>query len=350
MGNRMRNSVRNTATHQPLSGQCVLTLGALALAVSAALACGPAAAVGQLGSLDIVSRNDGQVLPVYPGSGRNWVVGTPGQEYSIRYCNKTPGRVLAVMSVDGVNVVSGDTAAPSQSGYVLSAYECADIQGWRKNLARTAAFYFTELPDAYATRTGRPENVGVIGVAVFRERQPAIGWRRPYKDKLAAEDARADAPSAKAQAAEPGRYEADTSANAESPRASGRRGGTRSRRPRAVDAGAGADGEARHRSRTKRGFAHADGPVRPRERGAERDGRDLLRPSREPDRDGHPAPGRGRALRQSLPRVDALRSRSSPSLTVHTRVAGRSGASHTRGRCPRPRLPALLPPIAVTRI
>ena len=83
--------------------------------------------------------------------------------------------------VDGVNVVSGDTAAPSQSGYVLGAYECADIQGWRKNLSRTAAFYFTELPDAYATRTGRPQNVGVIGVAVFREKQPPITWR-PYRD------------------------------------------------------------------------------------------------------------------------------------------------------------------------
>src|SRR4029450_1365743 len=122
-------------------------------------------------------RSNGQVLSTYSGGGRYWVVGTPGQEYSIRYCNGTPGPVPAVMSVDGVNVVSGDTAAPSQSGYVLGAYECADIQGWRKNMARTAAFYFTELPDAYATRTGRPQNVGVIGVAVFREKQPPITWR-----------------------------------------------------------------------------------------------------------------------------------------------------------------------------
>ena len=37
-------------------------------------------------------------------------------------------------------------------------------------MSRTAAFYFTTLPDSYAARTGRPDNVGVIGVAVFRER------------------------------------------------------------------------------------------------------------------------------------------------------------------------------------
>jgi hypothetical protein len=218
MNNKTTAAPSNRPMQRPGGRQCALTLSILALAVSAAMACGPAAAVGQLGSVDILTRHDGQVLPVYLSGGRNWVVGTPGQEYSIRYCNKTPARVLAVMSVDGVNVVSGDTAAPSQSGYVLNAYECTDIQGWRKNLARTAAFYFTELPDSYAARTGRPENVGVIGVAVFREKQPVMGWRRPYKDKLSADDARSDgvgraaAPKARA-------YEQDAQANAESPSA-----------------------------------------------------------------------------------------------------------------------------------
>ena len=158
--------------------ECAPTVRALAFAIAAALTPASAAAVGRLGSLDIVSRGDGQVLPIHPSGGRNWVVGTPGQEYSIRFCNTTPGRVLAVMSVDGVNVITGDTASPAQSGYVLNGYECADISGWRKSMTRTAAFYFTELPDAYATRTGRPENVGVIGVAVFRERRP-IAWREP---------------------------------------------------------------------------------------------------------------------------------------------------------------------------
>jgi hypothetical protein len=194
-------------------GQCALTLGALALAVATALAATSAAAVGTMGNVDILTRNDGRVLPVYPSGGRNWIVGAPGQEYAIRYCNSTPGRVLVVMSVDGVNVVSGDTASPSQSGYVLNAYECADVQGWRKNMSRTAAFYFTELPDAYATRTGRPENVGVIGVAVFREKQPPIAWR-PYKDRIAN-----DAPTAKAAAPAAGGSAQDAQSSAEPARA-----------------------------------------------------------------------------------------------------------------------------------
>ena len=120
----------------------------------------------------------------------------------IRVCNTTGGRVLAVMSVDGVNVCPGETASPAQSGYVLSAYECADIDGWRKSLARTAAFYFTELPDAYAARTGRPDNVGVIGVAFFRERPQPVApkARRPARSPRAARPSRRRARTARGQA------------------------------------------------------------------------------------------------------------------------------------------------------
>jgi hypothetical protein len=171
--------------------------------------------VGSFGSLDVVSRGDGRVLPVYPKDGRYWVVGTPGQEYSVRVCNSTGGRLLTVISVDGVNVITGDSAAPSQSGYVLSPSECADIGGWRKSMSHTAAFYFTDLRDTYAARTGRPENVGVIGVAFFPEKPQPIAWKdRP--GKLAGE-MRGDAPAAP--------QEADAGATAE-------------RRPNAADASA----------------------------------------------------------------------------------------------------------------
>jgi hypothetical protein len=151
-------------------------LAAVALGVAAAINAGSAAA-GPFGSVELVTRADGRVLPVYEKDGRRWVVGTPGAEYAIRVCNTTGARVLAVMSVDGVNVVSGDTASPSQAGYVLDARECTDINGWRKNLSSVAAFYFTELPDSYAARTGRPDNVGVIGVAFFRERPQPMVWK-----------------------------------------------------------------------------------------------------------------------------------------------------------------------------
>jgi hypothetical protein len=149
-----------------------------------------------LGTLDVVSRADLGVLPAYAKDGRHWVVGTPGHEYSLRVCNTTGGRLLAVMSVDGVNVITGDTASPAQSGYVLEARACADIEGWRKSLERTAAFYFTELPDSYAARTGRPANVGVLGVAFFREKPQPVAYGHST-GKIAAN--RSDAPASRTE-------------------------------------------------------------------------------------------------------------------------------------------------------
>ncbi len=140
--------------------------------------------------VDVYNRTTGAPLPIYPSSNRNWIEGVPGHEYAVRIRNTTGARVLVVTSVDGVNVISGDTAAPSQSGYVLEPYGSVEIQGWRKSMSRTAAFYFTDLGDSYAARTGRPQNVGVIGVAVFQEKaRPRItgspwDWRnRPAQRK-----------------------------------------------------------------------------------------------------------------------------------------------------------------------
>jgi len=127
--------------------------------------------------VDVYDRADGSALPVFQKDSRHYIVGLPGHEYAVRIRNCTGARILVVTSVDGVNVVSGDTAAPSQSGYVLDAWASVEITGWRKSLERTAAFYFTDLGDSYAARTGRPQNVGVIGVAVFQERPKRISYR-----------------------------------------------------------------------------------------------------------------------------------------------------------------------------
>lgn len=125
-----------------------------------------------LATVEVFDRQDGVALPVYVAGGERWIVGTPGHEYSIRIRNVTAERILAVPSVDGVNAITGETAAPDQSGYVLEPWGMVEIAGWRKSLSHTAAFYFTDVADSYAARTGRPVDLGVIGVAVFREQRP----------------------------------------------------------------------------------------------------------------------------------------------------------------------------------
>jgi hypothetical protein len=134
---------------------------------------------------------------VHQKDGRHYVVGTPGREYAIRIRNTTGRRILAVTSVDGVNVITGDTASPDQSGYVIEPWGSVEIAGWRKSLAETAAFFFTEHANSYAARTGRPFDVGVIGVAVFSERVPR------YSQRFAEPLARAQREEASADAAAP---------------------------------------------------------------------------------------------------------------------------------------------------
>ena len=134
--------------------------------------CIPFADAASLAEVQVIDRTTGQTLETWRHRGRLYVAGTPGNRYAVNLRNRSDGRVLAVISVDGVNAISGETANASQSGYVLAPGQAAEIAGWRKNMDEVAAFYFTRLGDSYAARTERPQNVGVIGVAVFNEYVP----------------------------------------------------------------------------------------------------------------------------------------------------------------------------------
>jgi hypothetical protein len=134
------------------------------------LLAGPVLAAGRLADVEIFDRASGHTLPLYHSGGYWYVAGRPGNEYQVRIRNRESGDLLAVVSVDGVNVVTGETAAASQSGYVIERGMPLSIAGWRKTMEKIAAFYFTDLGDSYAARTGRPDNVGVIGVALFRRK------------------------------------------------------------------------------------------------------------------------------------------------------------------------------------
>ncbi|MEN1996801.1 hypothetical protein AAIS11_19220, partial [Stenotrophomonas bentonitica] len=119
--------------------------------------------------LTVIDRDSGQALTQYRQDGQRWIAGQQGHRYSVRLRNGSAERVLVVLSVDGLNAISGEVAAPHQTGYVLNPWQTTDIHGWRKSADEVAQFVFTDPDRSYAGRTGRPANIGVIGVAVFRE-------------------------------------------------------------------------------------------------------------------------------------------------------------------------------------
>lgn len=197
------------------------------LALSAFLACVtlPAHALGRLADVVVVDRATGATLPTHYYRGDYWVAGTPGARYAVSVRNKGGERLLAVTSVDGVNVVSGETASWEQTGYVLGAFQGYQIPGWRKSDRDVAAFEFSAAGDSYAGLTGRPAHVGVIGVALFRERQTDPTPRAPelsgYPDRPGESEqeraSRATAPAAAAAAAGAALADAARTDNAAAP-------------------------------------------------------------------------------------------------------------------------------------
>ncbi len=159
--------------------------------------------IGRLADVDIIDRNSGRSLPMYRHDGRWYVAGEPGREYEIRVRNRSDERIMAVTSVDGVNVITGQTASKRQSGYVIERRDRVDIEGWRKSLSRVARFYFTDLDESYAARTGRPDNVGAIGIAVFRERPTRYRDDDRRAPQIQRERDEARGPSVESKRAEP---------------------------------------------------------------------------------------------------------------------------------------------------
>jgi hypothetical protein len=183
----------------------------IVVALAAGLA-GQAQALGGLADVTITDRDTGAALAAHYYKGEYWVAGAPGHRYAVSINSRSGERLLAVTAVDGVNIISGQTAGWDQTGYVFAPWQGYELTGWRKSDREIAAFEFTAAPNSYASRTDRPRNVGVIGVALFRERVPE---RIALREEVArAADANATgAASSPAPAAEQKAMESDALAS-----------------------------------------------------------------------------------------------------------------------------------------
>ena len=126
----------------------------------------------------------GSSLPAFWQHGQRFVLGEPGERYVIRIDNPTAERVEAVISVDGRDAISGRVGDyRTQRGYIIPPYGSVTVDGFRRSLDEIATFRFADPEDSYSARLGTPENVGVIGVAFFKER------RRPLPPPVARDEA-----------------------------------------------------------------------------------------------------------------------------------------------------------------
>jgi hypothetical protein len=132
---------------------------------------------------EIVGESISALPTFFSPQGQRFVLGALGERYRIHIVNPTPARVEAVVSVDGLDAVDGKPASLAKRGYIIPALGDVTVDGWRTSLDTVAAFRFSSVRDSYASRTQTDRNVGVIGVAFFRENPPPppppIAWVPP---------------------------------------------------------------------------------------------------------------------------------------------------------------------------
>jgi len=140
----------------------------------------------RVGDVEIEIVDDrGRELPQYPlveSGGRRteraYLQAERGENYSIRVRNRSRERIGLVIAVDGRNIISGDKSYldSDEAKYVLGPRESAEYEGWRTGRNKVNRFYFTKAGDSYADAFGDRSAMGVIAVAVFRERPRHSQW------------------------------------------------------------------------------------------------------------------------------------------------------------------------------
>jgi hypothetical protein len=123
-------------------------------------------------SFDIHVLVNGNRCKFYHHQGKTFIEAKEGTEYELEIKNNTWSRILCLSSVDGLNVLSGQTATEDDAGYVIPAYSPLRIKGFRYSDSEVAAFKFTNKVNSYAHSQGGCEsakNCGVIGFKLYNE-------------------------------------------------------------------------------------------------------------------------------------------------------------------------------------
>ena len=120
--------------------------------------------------LTLLTSNNNQITE-YVNNELTFVEGRKNSEYKIKVNNPTNTRIKVVLSVDGLDVISGKRADTNSQGYVINAFESLVVDGWRINNDQVRKFFFSTAKGSYNAKTGNDtNNLGVIGLMAFQEK------------------------------------------------------------------------------------------------------------------------------------------------------------------------------------
>lgn len=144
-------------------------------------------------SFDINVLVNGSRCKLYNHLGKTFVEAKEGSEYVVEIKNNSWEKILAVVSVDSLNILNGEAADENGPGYVLDKYTSQKFYGYQYSQDKVATFKFgafgavkidpatgkpeidpatgKEIPLGYAAskQDGSEKNAGVIGVVIWDE-------------------------------------------------------------------------------------------------------------------------------------------------------------------------------------
>lgn len=124
-------------------------------------------------SVDVELIFNNNILKKYHYNGEIFVESPDRGNYSLRLTNHSSKKKLAVISIDGRSIVSGELADYNCPGYILIPYQSIEIKGWLRTNTECASFEFSKKENSYDLKIGGDgKNLGVIGVAIFDEIKP----------------------------------------------------------------------------------------------------------------------------------------------------------------------------------
>lgn len=132
---------------------------------------------------------NGKPAREYYHEGKFYVEARKNTEYTIKVKNHGHKKIMAIISVDGIDVLKGRSAIDAESGYIINPYSSTEIKGYRINDDNVATFKFDDGKVSYSTQVEQKfdkkkiqevkegkrapsKNNGVIGVRIWEEKAP----------------------------------------------------------------------------------------------------------------------------------------------------------------------------------
>lgn len=142
---------------------------------------------GQL--VEVRVEVNGTAIAEYQHGGDTYVVGKKNSNYTLRVVSHHWEPVAAIISVDGLNCITGLPVDKSKEAYVLEYGTPIHIPGWLVDAKTAAAFTFTDINDSYSVKQakGRGEHIGRIHASFhFKKNEKPPEPEMPYIPEIPA--------------------------------------------------------------------------------------------------------------------------------------------------------------------